>query len=114
MTDIRSVPIFSGDIGALKDEMSEGLPLQYIGMGTLILMDWMESIDGHNIKGFYGNVFVGKDEAVVGFTATGHNTANWVARVEGPTEALTVMGCQVRAFFEGGLPHHHSHYQVLT
>lgn len=88
--------------------------MQEIGTGTLILMDWMEDIDGRDVKGFYGKLLVGNDEEVVGFKATGHNTANWVARVEGPQgDAITIMGCQVRAFREGHPPPLPSQYAIL-
>lgn len=87
--------------------------MKEIGIGTLILMDWMEDVDCKDVKGFYGKVSVGTDEEIVGFKATGHNTANWVARVEGETEAITVMGCQVRAFREGKRPEPASQMKVL-
>lgn len=85
-------------------------------MGTLILMEWMEDpFDGRDVKGFYGLVTIASDTAAVGFEAKGHNTANWIARVEGSNgEAITVMGCQVRAFREGVMPSlETSHYRVL-
>jgi hypothetical protein len=88
--------------------------MQEIGTGTLILMDWMEDVDGREVKGFYGKVFVAADEDVVGFKATGHNTANWVARVEGQGTAITLMGCQVRAFREGPMPLLASQYARLS
>ena len=88
--------------------------MKEIGTGTLILMDWLEDTDGRDVKGFYGKVSVGTDQEVVGFAATGHNTANWVARVDGPTESITVMGCQVRAFREGSPPPIHSQYATLA
>lgn len=78
--------------------------LQEVGVGTLILMDWLEDVDGRDVKGYYGKVSIGADQNVVGFEAKGHNTANWVARVEGETEAIAVMGCQVRAFRESANP----------
>ena len=88
--------------------------MQEIGTGTLILMDWMEDIDGRDVKGFYGKVSVGVDEEVVGFKATGHNTANWVVRVQGPIDAITIMGCQVRACREGQKPPLTSQYATLA
>lgn len=89
--------------------------MKEIGVGTLILMDWIEDADGRDVKGYYGKVTIGTDEEVVGFKATGHNTANWVARVEGPEgEAITVMGCQVRGFREGPEPQLTSQYAILV
>jgi hypothetical protein len=88
--------------------------MREIGTGTLILMDWMEDIDGRDVKGFYGKVSVAADEEVVGFEAKGHNTANWVARVEGENEAITLMGCQIRAFREGPMPLNASQYARLS
>ena len=89
--------------------------MKEIGTGTLILMDWIEDVDGRDVKGYYGTVSVGTDEEVVGFKASGHNTANWVARVEGPQgAAITIMGCQVRGFREGPPPPLTSQYAILT
>jgi hypothetical protein len=87
--------------------------MKEIGTGTLLLMDWIEDIDCKDVKGFYGKVSVGTDQEVIGFQATGHNTANWVARVEGETEAITVMGCQVRAYREGKKPDLASQVKIL-
>lgn len=88
--------------------------MRQIGRGTLILMDWMEDVDGHLVKGFYGDVYVSADVDTVGFEAKGHNSANWIARVQGTTEAVTVMGCQVRAFRESSGDPTHNAYRVLT
>lgn len=74
--------------------------MRKIGRGTLILMDWMEDINGDMVKGFYGDVYVSADTDVVGFEAKGHNSANWIARVQGDHEAMTLMGCQIRGFRE--------------
>ena len=88
--------------------------MKAIGIGTIILMDWIEDVDGRDVKGYYGLVSVGTDKEVVGFEATGHNSANWVARIEGPTgDVITVMGCQVRAFREGAAPLLASQYAML-
>lgn len=85
-----------------------------VGVGTLILMDWMEDTDGRDVKGWYGKVTIGTDEEIAGFKATGHNSANWVARIEGPQgDAMTVMGCQVRGFREGHPPSETSQYSIL-
>lgn len=88
--------------------------LKKIGRGTLMLMDWIEDTSGDMLKGYYGDVYVGTDVETVGFAATGHNTANWVARVEGETEAITLMGCQVRAFREAPEPPRSNIFKVLA
>ena len=73
--------------------------------GVLLLMDWMTyPIDGASYLGFHGKLTVYSDSEAVGFEAKGHNTANWLARIEGETESLTVMGCQVRGFYQGFEP----------
>ena len=66
--------------------------------GTVILHDWItDPTDGEHYMGFHGTVSVFADTEVVGFEAKGHGTANWMARVEGPTSSINLMGCQVRA-----------------
>jgi hypothetical protein len=64
--------------------------------GTVILKDWTEGPDGDQYKGFTGLVSILKDEEIVGFKSEGNNNANWVARVEGPTTSVTILGCQIR------------------
>jgi hypothetical protein len=40
----------------------------------------------------HGKVSIMSAEDAAGFIPTGHNSANWIARIEGPTAAVTVMG----------------------
>lgn len=70
--------------------------------GVVILMDWMDHPqEGIPVKGFIGKISVFTDEQALGIKATGHNTANWIARISGPTSSLNIMGCQVRGIYEG-------------
>ena len=71
---------------------------------TVVCMDWIGYTDGGLYRGFHGKVSVYSAQDAVGFEPTGHNSANWFARVVGPTSAVTLMGCQVRAFIEGPAP----------
>ena len=68
---------------------------------TIITMDFT---DGGLYKGFHGKVTIYSATEAVGFEPTGHNSANWFARIVGPTSAITLMGCQVRAIVEGPAP----------
>lgn len=63
--------------------------------GTVVLKDWMAYIDGQSYMGFTGRVSIIKDTELVGFEAHG-NESNWVARIEGPTQSVTILGCQIR------------------
>lgn len=72
--------------------------------GTVICMDWVDFIDGALYKGFWGDVTIIAAEEVVGFVPTGHNSANWIARITGDEHTITLMGCQVRAIIEGNPP----------
>lgn len=49
---------------------------------------------------FAGKVSIIRDKDIVGFEAHG-NEANWIARVDGPTCSINILGCQIRAIAEG-------------
>ena len=83
--------------------MTEGQPvIKASGVqGIVITMDWVRMPDGRSYLGFQGLVHILSAEDAVGFTPTGHNSANWFARIVGPKSAVNLMGCQVRAVLEG-------------
>lgn len=67
--------------------------------GTVHLMDWISSARGQ-VRGLRGHIQIVDDETGVGFRARGANSANWLARITGPTETWHVFGCQIRAITE--------------
>ena len=69
--------------------------------GCVVLHDWMRLPNGRMAIGFIGRVTVMSDTEAVGFEAKGHNSANWLARVEGATSSVNVLGCQIRGVIEG-------------
>lgn len=71
--------------------------------GIVMTMDWVTTPDGRLVRGYRGNVRILSAKAAAGFEPTGHNTANWLARIEGPMTSVNLMGCQVRQVFEGDL-----------
>ena len=72
--------------------------------GVVIAMDWIRMPDGRSYLGFRGDIHILSAEDAVGFTPTGHNSANWFARVVGPKTTVNLMGCQVRVVLEGDHP----------
>jgi hypothetical protein len=73
---------------------------------TVMCMDWVGFTDGGLYKGFHGRVTILSAKEAVGFEPTGHNSANWFARVAGETTTVNLMGCQVRAVVQGSAPTH--------
>jgi hypothetical protein len=63
--------------------------------GTVVLKDWLRWGDDKQYLGFYGRIYIYQDKEVVGFTVRG-NDSNWIARIQGATSSVNVMGCQVR------------------
>ena len=64
--------------------------------GTVILKDWCKTIQGRNVQRLTGLLTLVRDEDYVGFKTRG-TEANWAMRVVGPSEAWTILGCQIRA-----------------
>lgn len=64
--------------------------------GSVVLKDWLRERDGRQHIGITGKISILQDVDLVGFRAKG-NESNWVARVDGETESVTILGCQVRA-----------------
>jgi hypothetical protein len=69
--------------------------------GVVVTMDWVRMPDGKAYMSFRGMVSIMSAEDAVGWVPTGYNSANWLARVQGPTMSINLMGCQVRAVLEG-------------
>lgn len=63
--------------------------------GTVHLMDWISSPVGQ-VRGITGDIEIVSDEDGVGFRARGANSANWLAKITGPTQVWYVFGCQIR------------------
>jgi len=64
--------------------------------GAVITKDWVQSPCSHGYQVFVGRVSVLAAKAMCGFEVHNHES-NWVARVEGPTQAYNFPGCQVRS-----------------
>ena len=69
--------------------------------GMVLTKNWIRWIDGRQYDGFVGTVSIYSDVEATGFKAEGHNTANWIARVEGPSgDSVNLLGCQVAAIHQ--------------
>lgn len=69
--------------------------------GTVVLKQWMHyPADGRQYMGFWGKVSILSDEEAVGFKVQG-NESNWIARVQGETSSVNILGCQIRSIVEG-------------
>lgn len=66
--------------------------------GTLVLKDWVRLRDGTQVIGFTGLVRIMDAVASTGIKPRANESA-WLARVEGPTESVNWLGCQVRGVF---------------
>lgn len=65
--------------------------------GVVVLKDWMiDPFDGLSYRSFRGTVSILEGKDAMGFDP-GKNEANWFARIEGPTLAVNIPGCQIRA-----------------
>jgi hypothetical protein len=71
--------------------------------GIVNTMDWVTMPDGEMYKSIRGKVSILSAQDAVGFEPTGHNSANWIARIDGPKSTVTLMGCQVRSVIDGDL-----------
>lgn len=68
--------------------------------GVVMLKHWLAHPNGRNYIGFKGKVTVLRDVEAVGFPVSG-GESNWMVRVQGPTQSINVLGCQVRGAYEG-------------
>jgi hypothetical protein len=68
--------------------------------GVVVLKQWMHYVDGRQYIGFAGKVSILSDEQAVGLKVTG-GESNWIARVQGPTSSINLLGCQIRGVHEG-------------
>lgn len=67
--------------------------------GAVALKESFMLPDGRWIQVVVGRVRILQDEVIAGFKTRG-TESNWVARVEGATGAVNILGCQVRAITE--------------
>lgn len=85
--------------------------------GAVLLKHYAMMPDGKNYIGIVGKVTVLGDSEVVNFEVRGSETANWIARVEGPSGSVNILGCQIRLIqqFNDGIPDNFdSVYHVLA
>lgn len=74
--------------------------------GIVQLKGYVLMLDGKQYIGVAGKISILSDEEVAGFEARGGETANWIARVEGPSGTVNILGCQIRMVhqLDGDLP----------
>lgn len=85
--------------------------------GAVKLKHYSMMPDGKNYIAVCGKVSILSDSEVVNFEVKGSETANWIARVEGPNGSVNILGCQVRMIhqFNDGIPDNFdSVYHVLA
>ncbi len=64
--------------------------------GTVILKDWILTMDNRQVRALTGRLTLVKDEEIAGFKVHG-TESNWGMRIVGHREQWTVLGCQIRA-----------------
>lgn len=64
--------------------------------GAVQLKQYAMMPDGKNYIGVVGKVSILSDKEVVGFEVRGSETANWIARVQGPSGSVNILGCQIK------------------
>lgn len=64
--------------------------------GSVSLVEWLTAIDGEQYLVLTGEVSVLEAAKVVGFAIKHDPTANWIARIDGPTQSYNIPGCKVR------------------
>lgn len=69
--------------------------------GIVQLHDWFRAPDGKMYLAIAGKVTILSAKEAVGWEPTGHNSANWLARIAGDSSSINLMGCQVRLVYEG-------------
>jgi hypothetical protein len=63
--------------------------------GAVKLKHYSMMPDGKNYIAVVGKVSILGDSEVIDFEVKGSETANWIARVEGPGGSLNILGCQI-------------------
>ena len=71
--------------------------------GTVFLKHYLHFLDGRQYVAFHGRCTVYSDKDAVGFEAKGGETANWIVRVEGARGSMNILGCQIRAVYQGSM-----------
>ena len=69
-------------------------------IGAIHTKDWTQAPDGNTYYVFTGEVVIVDAKSIIGFP-TARTESNWIAQVKGPTQTISIPGCQVRAVFEG-------------
>lgn len=64
--------------------------------GTVILKDWLRTLDDRQVMRVTGVCTLVQDEEIAGFRTRG-TEANWGMRVVGAHQQWTILGCQIRA-----------------
>ncbi len=65
--------------------------------GSVSLVDWLRTADGGSVLVLQGKISILEASKVVGFDIKHDPSANWIARIEGPTQTYNIPGCKVRA-----------------
>lgn len=63
--------------------------------GAVKLKHYSMMPDGKNYIAVVGKVSILGDKEVINFEVKGSETANWIARVEGPGGSVNILGCQI-------------------
>jgi hypothetical protein len=63
--------------------------------GTVILKEFIRGQDGRSYDQLMGTISILTDKEIVGFEVNDRDS-KWVARIEGPSSAFVILGCQVR------------------
>lgn len=63
--------------------------------GTVLTKEWVRWYTSKSYVGFFGTIYVYQDKEAYGFQTRG-NESNWFIRVQGETESINLLGCQIR------------------
>ena len=66
--------------------------------GTVLTKEWLRYHTGRQYAGFFGTVYIYQDKEL-GLSVRG-NESNWMVRIQGATESMNILGCQIRGIIE--------------
>lgn len=74
--------------------------------GAVQLKQYAMMPDGKQYIALVGKVSILGDSEVIDFEVKGSETANWIARVQGPNGSVNILGCQIKLVhqFDSGIP----------
>lgn len=74
--------------------------------GAVQLKHYAMMPDGKQYIAIVGKVSILGDSEVISFEVKGSETANWIARIEGPGGSVNILGCQIKLVhqFNDGIP----------